>query len=193
MFKSSSFNQPLYQWDVAKVTTMNGMFQDSPFNQDISGWILSASNMDSMFQDSSFNQHLGKWDISSVVTMRNMFNGASAFNQSLYNWDITFQDTNGFNPTKDDVSTNDMFSGASALKYYILTGDVSNDNLREAVDLYKNKEEYDYVYKPITEWNTSSIVDMSGLFKDDSTFTEDIGNWNTQNVRTMSGMFYGAT
>jgi len=43
--------------------------------------------MSFMFCDAfSFNQPLDKWNISSVIDMKNMFYGASSFNQNLCDW-----------------------------------------------------------------------------------------------------------
>ena len=45
--------------------------------------------MSLMFQGTSaFNQNIGNWNTSSVADMGNMFNGAASFNQSLESWDI---------------------------------------------------------------------------------------------------------
>ena len=44
----------------------------------------------------------------------------------------------------------------------------------------------------ISEFNTSKVVDMSGMFLDASSFNSDIGAWDTSGVVNMSGMFRGA-
>ena len=44
-YGATSFNQPLNDWDVSKVTTMQGMFRST----------------------SSFNQPLDQWDVSKLV------------------------------------------------------------------------------------------------------------------------------
>jgi surface protein len=56
-WNAAAFNQPLEQWDVAKVTTMQEMFYGA----------------------SSFNQPLEKWKVANVTTMQGMFQNASAF------------------------------------------------------------------------------------------------------------------
>ena len=58
-FCAFAFNQPLGQWNVANVTTMELMFADA----------------------SAFNQPLGQWNVANVTTMENMFLVASAFNR----------------------------------------------------------------------------------------------------------------
>jgi hypothetical protein len=67
-FASSSIDTvpSMNSWDVSGVINMNLMFyNDSLFNQDISGWFVSTS---------------------SIINMNAMFYGASAFNQNIANW-----------------------------------------------------------------------------------------------------------
>ena len=194
---ANSFNQDIGSWDTGLVNNMSQMFSGSTnFNQDISSWnVSSVTNMSQMFNNaSSFNNILGRWNVSSVTNMEYMFNNSIDFNQSLYNWGITFSNDTGFPSSKPNVNVTSMLNGTTSLQYYILNGDVSNDNIYKAVTLHKtNLTEYNYIYKPISLWNTSSIVDMSNLFQNYSTFNEDISEWIVTNVTNMSYMFNGAT
>jgi len=45
----------------------------------------------------------------------------------------------------------------------------------------------------ISEWDTSSVTDMSWLFAHCDVFNQDIGGWNTSAVTTMYRMFYFAS
>jgi len=63
-YYATSFNQPLDNWSVAKVTNMTWMFEGTR----------------------AFNQPLNTWDVSSVTVMANMFRGAINFNQNLCDW-----------------------------------------------------------------------------------------------------------
>ncbi len=66
--KASAFNNDsCLNWDVSRIGTFTGMFQDiTEFNQDISGW------------DVSFGQ-----------SFSNIFNNATSFNFDISSWDIT--------------------------------------------------------------------------------------------------------
>jgi hypothetical protein len=44
-------------------------------------------------------------------------------------------------------------------------------------------------YGNIAEWDTSSVTDMSNLFRDDQSFDDDISMWDVSNDTNMSGMF----
>ena len=57
-----SFNQPLNNWNVSKVTDMECMFRRA----------------------TSFNQPLNKWNVSNVEKMVCMFEGATSFDQPLH-------------------------------------------------------------------------------------------------------------
>ena len=83
---ASSFNQPLGDWNVDKVTNMSGMFAyASSFNQPLADWSVDkVTTMSSMFNGASaFNQDIGDWAVDSVTSMYRMFSSASAFDQDL--------------------------------------------------------------------------------------------------------------
>ena len=58
-------------------------------NSSISTWNISnITTMKNLFNGASlFNQPLNSWDVSHVTNMSNVFTGALAFNQPLNNWD----------------------------------------------------------------------------------------------------------
>ncbi|CAM1344933.1 BspA family leucine-rich repeat surface protein [Tenacibaculum amylolyticum] len=90
MFKdTNTFNQPIGNWDVSKVTSMNGMFQGAKkFNQSLANWNVSnVTEFISMFEDAEmFNQSLGDWDISSATNMNDMLKNSVV---STNNYDTT--------------------------------------------------------------------------------------------------------
>ena len=66
VIRGSSFNQPLNDWRVDKVTDMRLMFAYA----------------------SAFNQPLNDWRVDKVTNMGGMFINASAFNQPLNDWRV---------------------------------------------------------------------------------------------------------
>ncbi|RIY32835.1 hypothetical protein CJP74_03445, partial [Psittacicella melopsittaci] len=45
----------------------------------------------------------------------------------------------------------------------------------------------------LNSWDVSKVTDMSWMFKDASTFNQNIADWNVSNVTDMSSMFEGAS
>ena len=81
----------LEDWDVSKVTNMNGMFSGcTHFNSDLSNWdVSSVKDMGLMFSNcKKFNSDLSKWDVSSVKNMTLMFSRCTKFNSDLSKWDV---------------------------------------------------------------------------------------------------------
>ena len=83
MFQSATaFNQNIGNWDVSKVTRMDGMFANTPFNQPIGNWNVSGvTNMSAMFINAiSFNQDLSSWCVSLIPSIPvNFDNGATSW------------------------------------------------------------------------------------------------------------------
>ena len=200
-----SFNSDISNWNVSNVSTMIGMLRGAVnFNQDISSWNVSkVTTFGATFHNAdSFNTDISSWDVSSATNMNNMFQETNNFNQDISGWDIS------------GVTTmNDIFTGAVALsdknKCAIHTKFSSNANwsydwsslciifqpqtkeeLQTAVDLWVSDSTTALsTYGEINTWDVSLITDMSDLFKDKSTFNDDISNWDVSNVTTMYQMF----
>ena len=116
IFTLSEFNQDISGWDVSNVTNMQSAFAMSTFNQNIGSWNVSnVQNMAAMFsQNGAFNQNIGSWDVSSVTDMEDMFSTASAFNQNIGSWDVS-----------SVTDMKDMFSGASVFNQNIGSWNIS--------------------------------------------------------------------
>jgi len=83
--------QDLSVWNVARVTSMRGMFyRASTFNGNLTAWnVTQVTDMQSMFYEAeAFNQDLSAWDVSRVTDMQSMFYGASQFDQNVVYWDV---------------------------------------------------------------------------------------------------------
>ena len=90
LFNNSPFDGDISQWNVSKVESMERMFQDSVFDGDISNWNVSkVKNMSCMFSGAKFNGDISKWNVSSVTNMSFMFSGATSFNGDISNWDVS--------------------------------------------------------------------------------------------------------
>ncbi|XRB11502.1 EF-hand domain-containing protein [Pseudoscourfieldia marina] len=199
MFKGAKFDDGdwINAWDISN-KKVQGMFDGSNFNKDISNWKF-PTNMKGMFEGASaFNQPIGNWDVSKVTDMSNMFYGASAFNQPIGNWDVSkvtnmeyvFDGASAFNqPIGNwDVSnvTNmeGMFRSADAFKQDINSWDTSN--VKTMGYMFMNNKNFN---QPIGSWKTSKVESMKFMFTRAKAFNQDISNWDTSNVRDMENMF----
>ena len=89
LFYQSEFNGNISGWDVSGVLRMAGMFLGSQFNGDISGWkTKKVLDMHSMFRNSQFNGDVSTLDVSNVVNMAFMFEN-SRFCGDLSTWKIS--------------------------------------------------------------------------------------------------------
>lgn len=70
---------------------------------------------------------------------------------------------------------------------------LTNETIREAVKLWQTDQQSAILrYGYISEWNTSKVTNMTGLFSDMDKFDEDISQWDVSNVTTMAWMFQRA-
>ena len=49
------------------------------------------------------------------------------------------------------------------------------------------------MYGDIKDWDVSDVKNMSGLFKNNTTFNADISRWDVSSATNMDSMFEGAT
>jgi surface protein len=194
MFRSSSFNQSIENWDVSNVTIMIGMFQQSPFNQPIGNWNVSnVINMSYMFHFSQFNQPVGNWDVSNVTSMWGMFSG-TPFNHPIGDWDVSsvtdmaimFYGSSFNLPIGDwDVSSvTRMWAMFWGSQFNQPIGNWNVSSVTDMRDVFWGSQ-FD---QPIVEWDVSIVTTMAGMFKG-SQFNQALGNWDVINVTDMDGMF----
>ena len=205
MFRSSSFNQQIDNWDVSNVTVMEGMFrQNEVFNQPLGSWdVSSVTNMAQMFlAASAFNQDISSWRLDSIENITVMFGAATVFNQDISVWDVSrvtdmtslFVSARAFNQDLSawDVSnvTNmqSMFEDARSFNQDLSAWDVSNVEVMNS--MFAGALEFN---GDISSWTTSSLQQMESMFELATAFNQDISSWNVSNVVNMESTFQGAT
>ena len=96
VFEDSHFNGDISGWDVSNVEDMRYMFRGAKkFNQPLNNWdVSSVKNMNLMFYGAtSFNQDISGWNVSNVENMVGVFYGASSFNQDISGWNVSSVET----------------------------------------------------------------------------------------------------
>jgi surface protein len=158
---------------------MGGVFADSPFNQDISGWDVSnVTNMSLLFRsNSAFNQPIGSWDVSSVTFMSNMFDKATSFNQDISSWDVS-----------NVTNMNRMFEGASSFNQPLNSWDMSSAT--SIAFMFRDATSFN---QPIGSWDVSNVWNMNWVFVGAESFNQPLASWDVSSATTMSNMFRDAT
>jgi surface protein len=83
-----------------------------------------------------------------------------------------------------------MFSGAQAfnknINYNSTNGSWDTSNVIDMSGMFSGAEKFN---SDISNWNTLNVTNMSYMFDAAKAFNQNIGNWNTSKVTAMSGMF----
>jgi len=177
-YDAQAFNQPIGNWTVSNVTTMEYMFHSAKaFNQPIGNWDVSnVTNMGSMFYGAiAFNQPIGNWTVSNVTTMEYMFYDAQAFNQPIGNWTVS------------NVTTMEyMFYYAQAFNQDIGFWDVSKVTNMER--MFRDAQAFN---QDISLWNVSQVTDMKYMFEGATAFDQNTtSSWTVQPEIDYVGYLY---
>ena len=203
-FSAISFNQELVgfdeetlqgsaPWDTRSVTDMSDMFANAKkfnnggkpgtSNKPLELNTDNVTNMTGVFRNAkSFNQSINSWNTDNVRVMKEMFDGATLFN-------------NGGEPVK--LRTNNV----QDMSYMFLGAEAFNQELVSTAESFvleggERKSKPDLKYY----WNTGNVVTMRGIFRGAKNFNNggkhDTSNkpliLDTSDVYDMSEMFMGA-
>jgi surface protein len=196
MFKdATNFNYSLNSWDMANVTTINSMFAGATsYNQPVNSWTLTdLTNMESLFAGAtafnsnpnftlpaavtslasvffnatSFNQPV-TWNVSNITSFSSLFNNADSFNQDISAWSIK-------------TSGNVEFSGMFANNGGFNNGSLNSWNTVGVTGMgfmFNNS----IFNQDISGWDTSNVIIMNSMFKDNTAFDQDISGWDVDSV-----------
>ena len=164
----TNFNVDISKWDTSSLGNMNNSFQNcTSFNQDLSTKYITAGN-------SPTGSAYWAWNTSSVSNMIATFKGATNFNcgsnaNGLSNWN-----------TSSATTMFEMFESSGYNKPL-------NTNLVPAASSYSGS---DYV-----AWDVDNVVDFREMFRDNTSFNQDIGKWKFKSTGTIAFnyMLKGAT
>ena len=192
-YQASYSWQPQYFKFSENITSMKQMFGECVYLkqemwEQFVPYFPNTSNvtdMSYMFQGCKLldSLDLSSWDVSNVENFSYMFNDTYIKSINLSNWDMSKFD--------------------SKMPYYTTRGDMFSDNVSlETVNVSNWKLPTDslaYFFYGcparkivgLETWNTSTITDMSHMFRECFNLTEfDVSHFNTSSVTTMDRMFY---
>ena len=146
--------------DVSGVTDLSGLFSDSQFNGDISGWDVSnVIDMNHLFDGTPFDGDISRWDVSKVTDMSNMF-WASRFNGDISGWDVSAV-----------TNMHHMFVDS------VFNGDISGWDVSNVRDMsYMFNCRFERFDGDLSRWDVSNVRDMTGMFAGAS-FEGDLSSW----------------
>ena len=102
---ANQYGHPIRKWNVSGLTNFSRVFDpdrssplnlsrassDSFFDEDLSGWNVSAAKtmFGMFFGAASFHQNLSSWDVRHVQDMSLMFARASSFSGDISLWNVS--------------------------------------------------------------------------------------------------------
>jgi surface protein len=153
---------------------MSGMFSQSHFNGDVSGWDVShVENMNSMFEKSKFNGNIDGWNVVRVKYIRDMF------------LDSDFERT-GKAKLWLNRAYPELLERARNFDGCIVA--LNREHLINLIDaaMWTSGPNCDLNFIDV-----SNVTMMFDLFKC-SSFNGNIDNWDVSNVKNMDNMFDGS-
>ncbi len=145
--------------------------------------LSQATDLRQMFYGAtSFNQSIDHWDVSTITSINGMFYNAAIFNQPLNSWDVS-------NVT--DMSG--TFGNAQGFNQPLNSWDVSSvtvmSNGNKARAIFGGATAFN---QPLDNWDVSNVTDFSYLFQNATAFNQPLGTWNVSNATTMAFIFNAA-
>merc|ERR1712176_1603443 len=177
---------PMKDWNIRKVTTLNGMFYRGVDKEDYEKkpgvWLSDEKKLEYEALDAyaqivaTFNEDVSKWNTEGVTNMRNVFRDCVNFNQDISGWNV------------DKVTTMiSMFNNAKKFN-----ADISGWNTSKVAKMQQMFEEAYEFNIDISGWDTSQNENTGNMFLGTKKFNFDISKWNMGKVTRISYMFDSA-
>lgn len=166
--------------NTSRVTTMTGMFRDSPSVQpQIANWDTSqVTELNSMFYGSTMaDPDVSQWDVSKVTNFSTMFFRAENARPDTSQWN-----------TSSATDFRRVFDGAKVANPDVSQWDTSKVTIMEGMF-----RDTDQANPDVSNWDTSKVTDMQYMFTRSLSAAPDTTNWDTSSVTNMDQLFYRAS
>ena len=173
-YNLETFNMDLSGWDLSKVYSANGIFNEA-------GYMANT-----------FNLNLSNSKTQTMLDLENAFYG-TGYNAETYTLDLTGWNTSNVRNLEQTFA----YAGLSANSWQINgisawnTSSVTN----MASTFYYAGGEADVINIDLSEWKTSAVTDMSETFcgfgYNSESFSMDLSDWDVSNVVDMASTFNG--
>ena len=169
--KANGFQQSLSKWfkkDANKtysIENVSGMFEENTqFNDSINDWDMrTVTDASNMFKKSNFSQPLWKWfnndgTTYAIKNISGMFEENTQFNQGINGWDMS---------SVEDISSVFKKSGFNQplWKWFKKGGSYAIKKMNNAFEASAFNQDLSG-HDDTTGWDTSTIEEMDGAFKD---------------------------
>lgn len=191
--------------NLTKVTTMFNMFQNATaFNQNLNTWVMDRNpTYKNMFLGAtSFNNGLASgvsgsmtWNLvgngipatssSPATDMTSMFQGATAFNQNLNSWDVSFV-----------ALMPNMFYGATAFNNGKAPGVSGNmtwkmaNGVTDINAMFQNASSFN---QSLSTWVTTSVTKFYNLLTGANSFNQSLASFNVYGWQNQSTIAFPAS
>lgn len=168
------------QWGAIQWENMGNMFQNwqgTGFSATDAPDLSQATNMRQMFLGASnFNDNLNHWDVSNIQNMGFLFRGATSFNNDIGKWNVS-------NVTEME----DCFRNATSFNQDISKWDVSK--VRSMRQMFDNADSFN---QPIGTWDVSNVDSFREMFRQNDAFNQSLGGWKFKSSANFLNVFGGA-
>jgi surface protein len=145
--------------------------------------------MEAMFYGASvFNQNIRNWNVRKVKSFNDMFREATAMVNEYIDVYGFVSVTNNYTPNSNFFNITKLTNNNDYNIHTVVNAWISNNEQSQ----FTNGTISPY-YGPIEHWDTSQVIDMSGLFLEKTGFNDNISKWDTSAVTNMTSMFHGCT
>jgi surface protein len=168
---------------------------------------MASNTLREVFSGCGFTSlDLSNWDVSGIANMQNAFGGSDLITLNVSNWDVSnVTNMQGMFKLCTDLTSLDLsnwdVSSVNTMREmfyrnYDLTsiGDVSSWDVGLVTDMFSLFDgDNDLVGLDLSNWDTSSVLNMQRMLKDVDNFDNSLANWDINQVTNFTDFMNSAT